>query len=50
LLPTILDSKVIPLQSETREQFSLFHSLASNNRGQQGVLKDILFTFKDLKD
>jgi len=37
LLPTILDSKVIPLQSETREQSSLFHSLASNNPGQQGV-------------
>ena len=36
LLPTILDNKVIPLQSETREQSSLFHSLASNNPGQQG--------------
>jgi hypothetical protein len=37
LLPTILDSKVISLQSETREQSSLFHSLASNNPGQQGI-------------
>jgi hypothetical protein len=37
LLPTILDNKVIPLQSETREQSPLFHSLASNNPGQQGI-------------
>ncbi|KAK2377290.1 hypothetical protein QL285_077989 [Trifolium repens] len=43
LLPTILDSKVIPLQSETREQSSLFHSLASNNPGQQDVYNNLNF-------
>ncbi|KAK2409501.1 hypothetical protein QL285_044922 [Trifolium repens] len=43
LLPTILDSKVIPLQSETREQSSLFHSLASNNPGQQGIHNKLNF-------
>ena len=32
---------MIPLQSETREQSSLFHSLASNNPGQQGVQKHL---------